>query len=76
MVAGDASMPPPSKTTIDVSSPYYLTSSDHPGLNFVGENLLHDGNYSDWKNVMINALFAKNNMGFVDNSSHAGRGIS
>lgn len=43
-------------------------SSDHPWLNFFGENLLYKGNYRDWKNEMTNALFDKNKMGFVDNS--------
>ncbi|XP_071742397.1 uncharacterized protein [Rutidosis leptorrhynchoides] len=54
------------KNTIDINSPYYLTPSDHPGQNFVGEYLLHDGNYTDWKNEIMNALFAKNKIGFVD----------
>ncbi|XP_023747472.1 uncharacterized protein LOC111895627 [Lactuca sativa] len=69
MAVGEGSTPPPlTRKTIDVSSPYFLTSADHPGLNFVGENLLHDGNYSDWKNEMMNALFAKNKVEFIDNS--------
>ncbi|KAL7604497.1 uncharacterized protein LOC111878599 [Lactuca sativa] len=55
-----------SKTPIDITSPFFLTPADHPGQKFVGENLLHDGNYSDWQNEMTNALFAKNKMGFVD----------
>ncbi|XP_071692034.1 uncharacterized protein [Rutidosis leptorrhynchoides] len=57
-----------SRNPIDISSPYYLSSSDQPGQNFVGDNLLNDGNYSDWKNEMMNALFAKNKIGFVDGS--------
>lgn len=54
------------KTTIDITSPYFLTYDDHPWQNFVGENLFHDDNYSDWQNEMTNALFAKNKIGFVD----------
>ncbi|KAI3723909.1 hypothetical protein L2E82_35671 [Cichorium intybus] len=56
------------KSVMDITSPYFLTAADHPGQNFVGENLLHDGNYSDWQNEMTNALFAKNKIGFVDGS--------
>ncbi|XP_071695685.1 uncharacterized protein [Rutidosis leptorrhynchoides] len=63
MVGGEAES---STTTIDFSSPYFLAPADHPGLNFVGDNLLNDKNYSDWKNEMMNALCAKNKMGFVD----------
>ncbi|XP_071699403.1 uncharacterized protein [Rutidosis leptorrhynchoides] len=54
------------KNTIDISSPYYLTSADQPDQNFTGENLLHDRNYSDWRNELMNALFAKNKKGFID----------
>lgn len=54
------------KPALDVSSPYFLASSDHPGQNFVGENLLRDGNYGDWENEMSNALYAKNKFGFID----------
>ncbi|XP_071719068.1 uncharacterized protein [Rutidosis leptorrhynchoides] len=57
-----------SSTTIDISSLYFLTPSDNPGQNFVGDNLLRDGNYSDRKNKMMNALFAKNKFGFLDGS--------
>ena len=53
------------KSIIDITSPYFLTSSDHPGQYFVGENLLRDGNYGDWENEMINAIFAKNRITFV-----------
>ena len=53
---------------IDISSPYFLAPVDRPRQNFVGDNLLRDGNYSDWKSEMTNALFAKNKIGFVDGS--------
>lgn len=49
-----------------MSSPYFFTNSNHPGQNFVVENLLSDGNYDDLENEMSNALFAKNKIGFVD----------
>lgn len=48
---------------LDISSPYFLTNSDHPEQNFIGENLLRDKNYGDWENEMTNALFAKNKIG-------------
>ncbi|XP_071713418.1 uncharacterized protein [Rutidosis leptorrhynchoides] len=35
-----------SNKIIDITSPYYLNFSDHPGMNFVGDSLLHDGNYN------------------------------
>ncbi|XP_071688173.1 uncharacterized protein [Rutidosis leptorrhynchoides] len=54
------------RSVIDITSPYFLTSADHPGLNFVGDNLLRDGNYSDWKSEITNAFLAKNKMGFID----------
>ncbi|XP_071714021.1 uncharacterized protein [Rutidosis leptorrhynchoides] len=63
-MAGDQSQS--SNQTIDITSPYFLTSADHPGQNFVGDNLLKDGNYSDWKAEMTNALFTKNKFCFVD----------
>lgn len=53
---------------IDITYPYFLTTTDHLGQNFVGESLLCDGNYSDRKNEMTNALLAKNNFGFIDGS--------
>lgn len=65
---GEASQPNRSPN-IDISSPYFLSASDHPGQNFVGDNLLRDGNYSDWQNEMTNALFAKNKIGFVDGTT-------
>ncbi|XP_071700282.1 uncharacterized protein [Rutidosis leptorrhynchoides] len=61
-MAGDSS----STTPIDIYSPYYLTLADHPGQNLVGDNLLKDENYSDWKNEITNALLAKNKISFVD----------
>ncbi|KAL8553145.1 hypothetical protein ACS0TY_001697 [Phlomoides rotata] len=54
-------------TTIDVSSPYFISSSDNPSHVFVTD-LLSDGNYGDWSEEMSNCLFAKNKFGFVDGS--------
>ncbi|KAI3511103.1 hypothetical protein L1887_18247 [Cichorium endivia] len=42
---GSNTPPPSGVKSIDISSPYFLTSADHLGLNFVGDNLLSDGNY-------------------------------
>ncbi|XP_023732774.1 uncharacterized protein LOC111880571 [Lactuca sativa] len=56
------------KTVMDISSPYFLTTADHPRQNFTGESLLQDGNYSDWQCEMTNALLAKNKIGFVNGS--------
>ncbi|KAK1414483.1 hypothetical protein QVD17_30228 [Tagetes erecta] len=53
------------KDAIDVNSPYYLSPSDLPKQMHVNE-VLTDGNYSDWAKEMANFLFAKNKMGFVD----------
>ncbi|KAJ9561140.1 hypothetical protein OSB04_006300 [Centaurea solstitialis] len=50
---------------IDVNSPYYIHPSDLPKQMHVNE-VLTDGNYSDWAKEMANFLFAKNKMGFVD----------
>ncbi|XP_071695510.1 uncharacterized protein [Rutidosis leptorrhynchoides] len=61
-MAGDEAQ----SSSADTSSPYHLSSSDHPGMNFVGDNLLNDSNYSDWKAKISNALYAKNKIGFVD----------
>ncbi|XP_071728411.1 uncharacterized protein [Rutidosis leptorrhynchoides] len=63
-MAGDEAQS--SNKPTDTSSSYYLSSSDHLGMNFVGDNLLNDSNYSDWKAEMSNALYAKNKIGFID----------
>lgn len=55
-------------STIEISYLFFLTSADQLGQNFVGDILLHNGNYSDWKSNMMNALFTKNKIGFVDGS--------
>lgn len=43
----------------DVSSPFYISNSDHPGLNLVSHQL--DGeNYKSWSRAMTMALTTKN----------------
>lgn len=51
----------------DPNSPYYLHPSDNPGQLYVGD-VLTEGNYAEWASDMINALYAKNKVGFVDGS--------
>ncbi|XP_061336726.1 uncharacterized protein LOC133283832 [Gastrolobium bilobum] len=56
-----------SSTMEDASSPYFLQSSDHPGLILVTHSL--DGtNYSSWSRAMLLALTAKNKSVFIDGS--------
>lgn len=50
---------------IDVSSPYFLHTSDHPGLLLVSHKL-SGGNYHTWKRAVLMALTAKNKVGFID----------
>nr|XP_043620345.1 uncharacterized protein LOC122592214 [Erigeron canadensis] len=49
----------------DPSSPYYIHPSDLPKQIHVNE-ILTNSNYNDWAKEMANFLFAKNKMGFVD----------
>ncbi|EOY05030.1 Cysteine-rich RLK (RECEPTOR-like protein kinase) 8 [Theobroma cacao] len=52
---------------IDTKSPYFLHSSDHPGLIFVTHPLNENGeNYFTWRRSFLNALRSKNKAGFVD----------
>ncbi|KAF7123853.1 hypothetical protein RHSIM_Rhsim12G0120200 [Rhododendron simsii] len=53
------------ESVIDTSSPYFIHSSDHPGLVLVSKRLNGD-NYGMWYRSMIIALTAKNKIGFVD----------
>ncbi|XP_023749414.1 uncharacterized protein LOC111897698 [Lactuca sativa] len=50
-------------TNIDSNSPYYLHASDYPRQMQVND-ILTDSNYSDWSQEMTNFLYAKNKMGF------------
>ncbi|KAI3521218.1 hypothetical protein L1887_10679 [Cichorium endivia] len=52
-------------TSIDSNSPYYLHASDYPRQMQVNDVLI-DSNYGDWSQEMTNFLFAKNKMGFVN----------
>lgn len=54
-------------TWMSCESPYLLHASDTPGQIYVTE-LLRDGNYGEWVNDMRDALFSKNNIGFIDGS--------
>ncbi|KAL4573125.1 hypothetical protein LXL04_019920 [Taraxacum kok-saghyz] len=56
---------PPSSSSIDISNPYYLGSSDNPGTVLVS-NVFSGTGFSAWKRSMIIALSAKNKIGFVD----------
>ncbi|OMO65653.1 hypothetical protein CCACVL1_21443 [Corchorus capsularis] len=52
---------------MDLSSPYLLQPSDHPGAILVSCPLNGD-NYPTWARAMTNALRARNKYGFVDGS--------
>ncbi|CAL1353266.1 unnamed protein product [Linum trigynum] len=47
-----------------MSDPFFLHGSDQPGLLLVGEKLTTT-NYNDWSKAMLNALAAKNKLGFI-----------
>ena len=51
----------------DPSSPFYLNSSDDPGIIFVSQVFFCCG-FGSWKKAMIIVLSAKNKLGFVDSS--------
>ncbi|KAL6572979.1 hypothetical protein OROHE_002455 [Orobanche hederae] len=51
----------------DVNSPLYIHPSDYPKQLHVNETLT-DNNYADWSMEMMNFLFAKNKVGFIDGS--------
>ncbi|KAI3712838.1 hypothetical protein L1987_71405 [Smallanthus sonchifolius] len=52
---------------VDANSPFYLHPSDYPKQMQVNESLT-DNNFNDWIQEMMNFLFAKNKIGFVDGS--------
>ncbi|KAI3700839.1 hypothetical protein L2E82_45478 [Cichorium intybus] len=58
---------PASSSSIDVSSPYYLGSSDNPGTVLVS-SVFNGNGFSSWKRSMTIALAAKNKIAFVDGS--------
>ena len=49
------------------SSPYFLTSSDNPGVSLVVERLTEE-NYNTWSRAVLISLDAKNKVGFIDGS--------
>lgn len=49
----------------DISNPFFIHHSDHPGLVLVSKPLNGD-NYSPWLRAMTIALNAKNKLGFVN----------
>ncbi|KAJ9542449.1 LOW QUALITY PROTEIN: hypothetical protein OSB04_028955 [Centaurea solstitialis] len=53
--------------SIDANSPFYIHASDYPKQMHVND-LLNDHNYTDWSQEMMNFLFAKNKVGFIDGS--------
>ncbi|XP_024013337.1 uncharacterized protein LOC112087621 [Eutrema salsugineum] len=60
-------MPKLGESFDSIHSPFYLHSSDHPGLAIVAHNL--DGtNYNSWSIAMRISLDAKNKLSFVDGS--------
>ncbi|KAJ9566378.1 hypothetical protein OSB04_002344 [Centaurea solstitialis] len=54
-------------TSPDVNSPLYIHASDYPKQMHVND-VLTDNNYADWSQEMMNFLFAKNKVGFIDGS--------
>ncbi|CAH9113204.1 unnamed protein product [Cuscuta europaea] len=50
----------------DPSSPYYLSSSDFPGLHICAVVLKGESNYRKWATAMKNAFRAKRKLGFLD----------
>ncbi|XP_076947549.1 uncharacterized protein LOC143619532 [Bidens hawaiensis] len=49
----------------DLNSPLYIHPSDYPKQLHVND-ILNDHNYTDWSQEMMNFLFAKNKVGFID----------
>nr|GEX72059.1 reverse transcriptase domain-containing protein [Tanacetum cinerariifolium] len=49
----------------DINSPFYIHALDYPKQMHVNDTLT-DINYTDWSQEMLNFLFAKNKVGFID----------
>ncbi|XP_076958475.1 uncharacterized protein LOC143634207 [Bidens hawaiensis] len=64
-MAGDKT--PPESNSPDPNSPLYIHASDYPKQMHVND-VLTDSNFADWSQEMMNFLFAKNKVGFVDGS--------
>ena len=54
----------------DPTSPFFLHSSDHPGLILVSQPLVGE-NYGSWSRALKIALSVKNKTGFIDGSLQA-----
>lgn len=57
-----------STTVIDVNHPYFLSSSDNPGMTLT-TIVLNEHNYSQWSRSMEIALSSKMKLGFVDGTN-------
>lgn len=55
-------------TVIDCNHPYFLSSSDHPGMILVTVTL-SDHNYNQWSRSMKIALSSKLKLGFIDGTA-------
>ena len=53
--------------TDSIHSPFFMHTSDHPGLQLVSLKL-NGTNFDDWEDAMKIALDAKNKIGFIDGS--------
>ena len=53
---------------IDINHPYYLSSSDHPGIALVTDVSI-DHNYHHWSRAISIALSAKLKLGFIDGTT-------
>lgn len=51
----------------NTSSPYYLSSSDNPGMSLVVQHLTEE-NYRTWSRAVLISLDAKSKIGFIDGS--------
>lgn len=61
---------PGNSTTLDVNHPYFLNSSDSPGMNLV--NSVFDGmDFLGWRRSMLIALSAKKKLGFINGTCAA-----
>lgn len=65
MVGGEESSNKNKNNTIDANSTYYIHAFDYPRQIQVNDPLT-DNNYNDWSQEMLNFMFAKNKVGFVD----------
>ena len=54
----------------DPASPYFLQSSDHPGMVLVSQSL-NGENYGSWSRAVRIALFVKNKTSFIDGTLQA-----